>query len=139
MRLTNVLTLGAALSLLGGGALAGMDGGSTATGAPPALDAIATVKADQDRPGHRGDWKRHGPKHGGQAGRKGPWHGAFARGPHIILERNGNRIDVQCAGRDTTIECVNAVKNLMEQIAGNTPGIGAGSAPSTPETPKAQP
>lgn len=128
-----VLLLGAALSLIGGVALADPAPAVDAGSPPKATEQLPTdqvARADSD------DWQMHrhwgdrsdddqdsrGPMHG-------PWHGrghGFAmglRGPHVILEHGPNKLIVKCNENDSTQDCVDAVKGLLAEI-GKTFGHG---------------
>ncbi|MEO8669198.1 MAG: hypothetical protein ABI399_11820 [Bauldia sp.] len=134
-----ILMLGAALSLIGGVALAESSSGSTATGDTIAASGgLTQMMAESDGPQMGGKW-RHGKHHGDQrAGRedRGPHHGFGppSRGAHIVLERNGNRIDVKCAEGDSTQQCVEAVERLIDRVAAKMDhGGGQGGSPPAPE------
>jgi hypothetical protein len=106
---------------------------------------MALVKADSGQDGPGGEW-RHGERHAGDhrgSGERefrGPPHRGFgppSKGAHIVLERHGNRIDVKCADDDTTQQCVDAVKNLMDQVASmRRDGPDAPPPPARPEMPE---
>jgi hypothetical protein len=64
------------------------------------------------------------------------WRGG-SKGAHIVLEHRGNRIDVKCAANDTTQQCVDAVKDLMGQIATMMPRGRPGEPPPPAQGPEA--
>ena len=118
--------LGAAFAMIGGVALAETPATSTDPAAPAATtDEGSPVHVDFDRDRPDGKW-RHGWRDGDRDGRdfRGPRRGfgPMSKGPRIVLEHRGNRIDVKCADDDTTQQCVDAVRNLMNEVASTMRG-----------------
>jgi hypothetical protein len=127
-----VLLLGAALSLMGGIALADQMP-TTGAGSPPKateqLPADQVARADSDDWQMHQHWDRWDGDHDNAGPMHGPWHGrghgfpmAF-RGPHVILEHGPNKLIVNCNENDSTRDCVDAVKGLLAEI-GKTFGHG---------------
>jgi hypothetical protein len=120
-----ILMLSAALAMIGGAALAETPATPSTDPAAPAAasDDGMTIRTDFDRDGPDGKWRK-GWRRGDRGDFRGPRHGFMAptKGARIVLEHRGNRIDVKCADNDSTQQCVDAVKNLMEQVASTMRG-----------------
>jgi hypothetical protein len=139
-----IILLGAALSLASGMALADSVSGASSSSATGVYDGVTQVRAESGGQGDRGEWRRgkHHGKHHAKGGKAGPRHGfGPSRGAHIVLERNGNRIDVQCADGDSTQQCVEAVKSLMDQVTAKMDrgGRSGDSSPAPEGSPAPQP